>query len=122
MKARYMTPRPSPFKVFKETSLTIPGLAVTPDMVIKACRNGEPVRTHSSGSYEPDASLDHISPFQRGFELTDMASSPSEMKEYLSSLERDIRKVNVDSRIPARSAEGTRGEAVRDPEQAKGEA
>ena len=118
--ARFMKERPFKVKTFTQTSLTIPGLGTTPEQVIEACRNGQAVRVHQSGSYDDDPSLDRISPFQRGFEITDMAGSPGELRAHLSALEEDIRKERL-SRQSAQSAEpgGSAfvGEATANPEE-----
>lgn len=107
MIARYMRARPYKVKTFRQASLTIPGLGTSPEDVIQACKMGQPVRVHQSGSYDDDPSLDHISPFQRGFEITDMASSPQELDSQLRSMKERLRSEQKRSVTqPAQSAAG----------------
>lgn len=123
--ARYMRERPFKVKEFKQSSLTIPGLAVTPEEVIDLCRNGQPVRVHRSGSFDDNPSLDTISPFQRGFELVDLAPSPGEARAELDRLSMHLsERKNVYGSAPAaaRSAEpagfALGGEATASPQEA----
>lgn len=107
MIARYMRERPYKVKRFHQESLTIPGLGTSPEDVIQACKMGQPVRVHQSGSFDDDPSLDRISPFQRGFEITDMASSPQELNQQLSSMKERLRSEQKRTVTqPAQSAAG----------------
>lgn len=106
--ARFMRERSFKVKKFKQQSLTIPGLAVTPEQVIELCKSGQPVRVHQSGSYDDDPSLERISPFQRGFEMVDLAPSPREARVELDRLSKQLsERKNVYGSAPAaaRSAE-----------------
>lgn len=106
--ARFMRERSFKVKKFKQQSLTIPGLAVTPEQVIELCKTGQAVRVHQSGSYDDDPNLERISPFQRGFEMVDLAPSPREAREELDRLSMQIRKqknVYASSPEAAQSAE-----------------
>lgn len=101
---RYLQIRPSRAKTFSQTSMTIPGLAVDIPSAIAAVRRGEPCRQHSSGSYDEGLTDPaHVSPFQRGFELTDFASTKAEASSLLKVYEQQYksRQKNVDSHAPA---------------------
>lgn len=103
---RYLQKRSSRAKVFSQTSMTIPGLAIDIPSAIAAAARGEPSRHHQSGSYDEDLNdPSKVSPFQRGFEFTDFASTKKEAKSLLKDFEskHNAQRKNVDAGAPAAS-------------------
>lgn len=84
---RYLQKRSSKAKTFSQVSMTIPGLAVDIRSAIAAAQRGEPCRQHKSGSYDDISDTSEISPFQRGFEMTDFAPNASEANKIIDSYE-----------------------------------